>query len=321
MPARSTLIQRVIFQIQRQLAPDAKVEESASLVDRSSGRKREVDIVVRRTVGDHEVVVSIECRDQRRKATVEWVEQMEAKHSTLPTSKLVLFSISGFTPAAAEKALSRAIDTYSLSAAAENDWSALLGENTKPPLVIWALRIKGCWLVLRGDESSQHPVHPNTAIFNADGTVEGELRQIIHSTIDSEANFSQAALEFASRSEQPEFVANLCREPSMFVLSESSRLREVVALRVLLEAVKLPGNFRLHEARYRDSPVAYGEGASPAGHLTLSLIQPRDGDATGAVSIVDPSTGAVSTTEVRFPSKPGKLRFVTGPVKMSPDSA
>lgn len=285
-------------------------------MDRLSGRQREVDIVVRRTVGGNEVVVSVECRGQRRKATVEWVEQMEAKHSTLPTSKLVLFSISGFTPAAAEKALSRGIDTYSLSAAAENDWSTLLGENTKSPLVIWALRIKGCWLVLRGDEHNQHPVHPNTAIFNVDGTVEGEIRQIIHSTIDSEANFTQAAIEFASRSEQPEFVANLDREPSMFVLSESSRLSEVVVLRVLLEVVQLPGSFRLHEARYRGSPIAYGEGASPAGHLTLSLIQPRDGEATGAVSIVDQSTGAVSTTGVRFPSKVGKLRFISGLVKV-----
>lgn len=308
MPPRSTLIQRVVFQIQRQLASDAKVEESACLLDRSSGLRREVDVVVRRKVGEHEVIIAVECRDHRRKATVEWVEQMAMKHDALPTSKLVLFSRSGFSQAAAKKARSLGIDTYSLSASEENDWSGLLGTNATP-LVIWALRIKACWLVLQDDEGRQHPVHPNTAIFNADGTVEGELRQIIHSKIDHDADFTQAALEHASRVKEPEFLATLGREPPMFVLRESGQLREVARLRLLLEAVKLPGSFRLHEARYRKSPVAYSEGESPAGHLTLSLIQPQDSEATGAVSIVDPSTGAVSTSEVRFPSKPGKLRF------------
>lgn len=321
MPRRSTLIQRVIFQIQKQLASDAEVEESASLLERSSGLPREVDIVVRRTVGEHELLIAVECRDHRRKATVEWVEQMAMKHAALPTSKLVLFSRSGFPRAATAKAHFLGIDTYSLGAASENDWSSLLGENAASPLVIWALRIKGCWLVLQADEHCQYPAHPNTAIFNADGTVEGELRQIIYSTIDHAADFTQAALEFASRVKQPEFLANLGREPPMFVRNGPDQLQQVAGLRVLLEAVELPGRFHLHEARYRGSPVAYGEATSPAGRLTLSLIQPRAGEPTGAVSIVDPASGAVSSAEVRFPSKPGKLRFVTGPVRVPPGAA
>ena len=97
MPIRSTLLQRVVFHIQRQLAPDAKVQESAFLPDRSTGINREVDVVVRSRVGEHEVIICVECREHRRRATIEWVEQMAMKHSSLPTSKLILITAKGFT--------------------------------------------------------------------------------------------------------------------------------------------------------------------------------------------------------------------------------
>ncbi len=315
MPRRSTLIQRVLFQLQRQLAPDASVEESAFLVERVSGTPREVDIVVRRIVGDHEILIAIECRDHRRKATVEWVEQMAMKHSVLPTSKLVLFARAGFSRTAESKAQSLGIDTYSLGEAEENDWSGLLGKDSGSPLAIWALRIKGCWLVLREDDQRRpHPACPGTAIFNTDGTVEGELREIIHSAIDGDGDFTQAAIEHATRERQIEFLANLSRDPSMFVLGTDGQLQEVIGLRILLEAHELPGQVQLCEGRYRGSPVAFGEWDSPAGQLTLSLVQPRNSAATGAISVVDPKTNAVSTARVRFPSKSGKLKFVAGPV-------
>ena len=317
MPSRSTLIQRVVFQIQRQLAANARVEEAAFLIDRVTGVTREVDVVVRHQVADHEVVVAVECRDHRRKATVEWVEQMAMKHSALPTSKLVLVSRSGFSRQAMEKARSLGVDAYSFDQTAKGDWRRLLGENAGSPLAIWALRIRGCWLVLAGSEDTAHPAHPNTAIFNADGSVEGQLRQMVYATVEGAPDFTQAALEFAAKRKEPEFLANLGREPAIFVTTEHG-LREVALVRVLLEATELPGHFQLHEARFRGNPVAYGEGESPAGKLTISLLQPRDGTATGAASVVDPETGAVSTTDVRFPSTRGKLKFVTGVVRVPP---
>lgn len=316
MPQRSTLIQRVVFQIQRQLAADARVEESAFLVDRASGARREVDVVVRRRLADHEVVVAVECRDHRRKATVEWVEQMAMKHSGLPTSKPVLVSRSGFSRQAAEKARHLGVDAYSFDYTARGDWRSLLGENSESPLAIWALRIRGCWLVLAGSEDAAHPAHPNTAVLNADGSVEGELRQLVYATVEGAPDFTQAALEFAAKVNEPEFVANLGREPPIFVTTEHGQLREVALLRVLLEATELPGHFQLHEARFRENPVAFGEGESPAGRLTISLLQPPNASPTGAVSVVDPETGAVTTADVRFPSTRGKLKFMTGVVRV-----
>lgn len=318
MPRRSTLTQRVIFQVQRLLADGASVEESALVTELNSKNKSEVDVLIRREIGGHEVLIAIECREGRRKATVEWVDQMKSKHDALPTSKLILFSNAGFSKRAQEKAKGLGIDCYSMRDGSDVDWTRVIGgADTSGEFAVWALRIKGCWLVLKGDERHHHQAHPETAIFTAQTSFVGGLREVIHSAIDGDGDFSQAALDYARKVKDHEFLANLGREPPLCVLTSTGELREVRQLRVLLEARECPSRVQLQKARYRDSPLLYGEFASPAGRLTLSLVQLEDGSAKGAVSVGIPELSAVSTSEVYFPSKPGRLKFVTGPIAAS----
>lgn len=70
------------------------------VTDVTTGSKREVDVVVSGRVGGQAVTVSIECRDRRRSADVTWVDEMQTKHSRLPTNVLVLVSHKPFTPEA-----------------------------------------------------------------------------------------------------------------------------------------------------------------------------------------------------------------------------
>jgi len=81
------------------MAGEATVEESAMLESRAGG-EREVDVAISSEVAGHKVTVSVEATASRRPATVEWVERMVKKHESLPTSKLVLVSESGFTSTA-----------------------------------------------------------------------------------------------------------------------------------------------------------------------------------------------------------------------------
>jgi hypothetical protein len=310
------LIQRVVYQLQRQLAATGSVEESGMLADRHSGSLREVDVVVRARVADHDVLVGIECRDHRRKATVEWVEQMAMKHSALPTSKLVLVSRSGFSEQAIAKARQLGVDAYAFDEAAPKDWTAVLGENAQGPLVVWSLRIRDCWLVLKGDEGKSHPADPKTTVFSADGSPEGSLGEVVHTSVQSSPEFTQATLDFADGVKDPLFVANVGRRPPIHVATGPGELLEVAFLRLLLEAVPLPNDFRFESARYRGNPVAFGESVSPAGHLTISLFQPSHGAPIGSASVVDSATGDVSTTDVQFPSGLGTLKFMTGTVRL-----
>ena len=97
MPQRTNDFQAVVYFIKQHLAPDAEVTESAMLRDRQTGALREVDVVMTGTIGGHQVTIGIEVRGQKKKQSVEWVEQTHSKHSRLPIHQTVLVSRSGFT--------------------------------------------------------------------------------------------------------------------------------------------------------------------------------------------------------------------------------
>jgi hypothetical protein len=109
VPKRSNVFQDVVAIIHRHMAGNATVEESAMLTDRRTGERREVDVVIRQQVAGHEVVVSVEATARRRKATVQWVDQMVATHEDLPTSELVLVAEAGFAKTAKKRAEAKGV--------------------------------------------------------------------------------------------------------------------------------------------------------------------------------------------------------------------
>ena len=95
MPKRTNEFQKLIYLIQHQLADDAIVTESKLLLDNTTGKKVEVDIVVDTQKGGIPIIIGFECTAKTRPATVEWINQMIGKHQGLPTDKVVLVSKSG----------------------------------------------------------------------------------------------------------------------------------------------------------------------------------------------------------------------------------
>lgn len=92
------------------------------LTHRLTGEEREVDIVLKYKLGIHDVLVSIECIDRKRKADSTWVETMAKKHEFLPTSKLVLWSSSGFYKPAIITAEKLGIETVSQNQNNFTEW-------------------------------------------------------------------------------------------------------------------------------------------------------------------------------------------------------
>lgn len=128
MPKRSNPFQRLAMLIHERLGPDWNIEESHMFADLITGESREVDIVAKRTVATYPIFLSIECRDHARPADVLWIEGMAKKHEHLPTSKLVLWSRSGFTRAALLKAQVLKIDAISQANAVRTDWARVARE-------------------------------------------------------------------------------------------------------------------------------------------------------------------------------------------------
>jgi hypothetical protein len=127
MPQRSNDFQQLIYLIHHQIDNEAKVTESKLLSDRITNTNREVDIVIEKQIGDYSILVSVECQGRGRVASVEWVEQMIAKHQALPTNKLILVSRSGFTEAALQKSKFLGIELMKLADAIEADWKVMTG--------------------------------------------------------------------------------------------------------------------------------------------------------------------------------------------------
>ena len=310
MPRRSNMFQRAVYQIQRQLAPDASVEESAMLPDRVHGGTREVDVVIRGSVAGHEVIVSVECRDHKRAQTLGWVEEMATKHSSLPTSKLVLLASAGFSPAAKRKAGLLGIEAFSLEEAIDEDWTWLGSGN----LEVWALRIRGCRLGF-DTEKIWFSAPSAMPIFRPDGEYRGTIEEVVRAHLDGAPEFSESAIEHAKQSGHSEFWAECQSKPPFVVKDVHGLLHTATSIHVRVQAVCSPGAINLRKGRLKNSAVAFGQGQSPAGEFTLSLVRCDERPPTGAVSVGDAKTGHHDTVDVRFTPHQDKLMFVAGPVR------
>jgi hypothetical protein len=114
MPKRTNFFQQIVAILHTHMKDDSTtVVESEELPERSTGIMREVDVVIRRTVAGHEMVVSVEATAKKVPADVTWIDEMLAKHADLPTSTLVLVSESGFSDNALAKAQANGAITMS----------------------------------------------------------------------------------------------------------------------------------------------------------------------------------------------------------------
>lgn len=180
MPKRSNTFQRLALLVHERLGKDWKVEESHMFTDLVTGEQREVDIVAQTMVGTYPIFLSIECRDHSRPADVLWIEGVAKKHEHLPTSKLVLWSRSGFTKAAALKARALKIEAISQAEAAKADWARLarklIGGQVQHVTPSYTAFID---VNPKEGEPRRLEQVENAALYNGDGTQVGTVQALI----------------------------------------------------------------------------------------------------------------------------------------------
>lgn len=124
MPKRTNDFQELIATIYEQITPQGgKVTESGMVFDREAKTLREVDILVEYRYAHHDFKMVIECRDRSRKDSVEWIDALIGKTSSLAVNKVVAVSKEGFTDTAKSKAQMHGIDTLTVEEAVETDWA------------------------------------------------------------------------------------------------------------------------------------------------------------------------------------------------------
>lgn len=105
MPKRSNPFQRLVKIIERQLWPEAQLSESAKIGG------REIDILIEHKAGGTDFRIAVECRDRKRKESIEWIDDLLGKYSRDPgqevvpaAHKVIAVSSSGFSEKAHRKA-------------------------------------------------------------------------------------------------------------------------------------------------------------------------------------------------------------------------
>lgn len=189
MPKRSNDFQRLIYLVRHNLAEGAKVTESKLLRDRLTKTLREVDVVIEGSVGGQQVRVSVECRDHKRVADVQWVEQMKAKHERLDTNALILASRSGFTSAALAVAGTYGIDTFTL----EEPNESALKERLDPASALWlrTVRVTPSKVSVSVGQDDGLPsevvvTSPDNLLYQCDGSELGSLRQLVEMLLNAD---------------------------------------------------------------------------------------------------------------------------------------
>jgi hypothetical protein len=96
--------ERSVHQILSRLDPAATILHNQRLQGRLSGAKRQVDVWASGYVASAEVNIAIECKRYRRPVDVGTVDEFAGKLQDLNADRGILYSYSGFTPSAVNRA-------------------------------------------------------------------------------------------------------------------------------------------------------------------------------------------------------------------------
>jgi hypothetical protein len=116
--------EEVVFQLQQSFSQDAEVKLDDSIEGLDSKQKRQIDISVRRNVGQYSMLIAMECKNYKRPVDVKDVDAFASVVQDVRANKGAIISSKGFTKAAIELAKTRNIDTFRLVDTESVDWKA-----------------------------------------------------------------------------------------------------------------------------------------------------------------------------------------------------
>lgn len=113
MAKSSTELELLVQKIQQQLAPNAEVLHDVKIVGRHTGKKRQIDVLVREMIGQYEINIVIDCKDYKNPIDVKGVEEFSGLLDDVGAQKGVLVCPAGFSSSAKIRAAGLQIDLYS----------------------------------------------------------------------------------------------------------------------------------------------------------------------------------------------------------------
>jgi hypothetical protein len=178
--------ERLAYEIQKELASDAEIKFDDSIIGVDSKVPRQIDISIRKHVGQYAILIVIDCKDYAEPLDVKDVETFSGLVRDVRANRGALIVSSSFTPAALNIAKNEGIDTYRLVDTENIDWKSYA---TLPCLLERTHLEKSDFRFASvGSEFFELPVNLQqlqTLIFYAvDGTTTGTLERMLKRTWD-----------------------------------------------------------------------------------------------------------------------------------------
>ncbi|MFM0083751.1 restriction endonuclease [Paraburkholderia sediminicola] len=115
-------LEHLVANIQRGLAPDAKVEHNVKLPGRDSEVERQIDVLVTQQIGQYEMKIAIDCKDYKTPVDVKGIEEFVGMVQDIGAHKGVLVCPAGFTATAKKLAKKRQIELYRPVDTGDHKW-------------------------------------------------------------------------------------------------------------------------------------------------------------------------------------------------------
>ena len=114
--------EELVFQIQKNFAQDSEVKLDDSILGQDSKQSRQIDISIRKAVGQYNMLIVIDCKDYKEPVDVKDIGEFSAVLKDTRANKGAMISSSGFTKAALEMAKTYGIDALRLVDTKSLDW-------------------------------------------------------------------------------------------------------------------------------------------------------------------------------------------------------
>jgi len=114
--------EKLVAQVQQELAPNAVVTHDDKIRGHNSGQLRQVDITVKQRVGQYDILIAIDCKDYKRAVNLNEVEKFIGLITDIKANKGVMVAANGFSNTAKSVGEKAGLDLYRLIDTDTHDW-------------------------------------------------------------------------------------------------------------------------------------------------------------------------------------------------------
>lgn len=114
--------EKLVAQIQRELAPNALVTHDDQIKGHDSEELRQIDITVKQKVGQYDILIAIDCKDYQIPVDVKDVEEFIGLIKDIRANKGVMVAANGFSGTAKRVGEKKGLNLYRLVDTDAHDW-------------------------------------------------------------------------------------------------------------------------------------------------------------------------------------------------------